>query len=166
MEVHVEEIQSDEQIGQVAELANTIWHEHYNQILSINQIDYMLASYQSEGAIRCQLQDGYHYFGVIEGMKMVGYLALKQEDSSTVFISKIYILAQNRGKGYGNILFEKAFQFAREKGCHRLYLTVNRNNQSSVNIYRKKGFTITKEVDEPIGDGFEMNDYVMDCSIS
>ena len=45
----------------MAQLADEIWHEHYQNILSPEQIDYMVERYQSVQAITEQLEQGYHY---------------------------------------------------------------------------------------------------------
>lgn len=154
-----------DQISTVADLANEIWHEHYEGIISASQIDYMVAKYQSEGAISCQIKEGYFYFAVIEEDTIAGYMACKKEDNNTVFLSKIYVREKKRGKGYGSMLFQQAKTFAQENGCHRIYLTVNRQNSSSIDIYKRRGFKITSQVDEPIGQGFVMNDFIMDWII-
>jgi ribosomal protein S18 acetylase RimI-like enzyme len=50
-------------------------------------------------------------------------------------------------------------------GASILELNVNRSN-NAVTFYQKFGFTTTSEVDLPIGEGYFMNDYVMQKSLA
>ena len=49
------------------------------------------------------------------------------------------------------------------KGLTYLELNVNRQN-TAIGFYKKLGFKIIAEEDIPIGNGFFMNDYVMQIS--
>ena len=46
----------------------------------------------------------------------------------------------------------------------QLELNVNRKNKA-INFYKKYGFTILKEEDIDIGEGYFMNDYVMGMEV-
>ena len=51
-----------------------------------------------------------------------------------------------------------------KEGVKYLELNVNRENKA-IGFYKKLGFTIIAEEDIPIGNGFFMNDYVMQISL-
>jgi ribosomal protein S18 acetylase RimI-like enzyme len=51
---------------------------------------------------------------------------------------------------------------ARALGCRTLMLTVNKLNTDSVAVYRKAGFTVREEAVFDIGNGYVMDDYVME----
>jgi RimJ/RimL family protein N-acetyltransferase len=51
---------------------------------------------------------------------------------------------------------------ARRAGCRTLTLNVNRKNTGSVRAYERCGFRIVKRGDFPIGNGFVMEDYIME----
>ena len=52
-----------ENIKELAALASEIWHEYWVEILSLEQIDYMVENFQSETAINKQIaKDNYTYF--------------------------------------------------------------------------------------------------------
>lgn len=56
-------IQTEEEIGELAQLASAIWHEYFVAILSDEQIDYMVGKFQSYPALTDQIhQQGYEYF--------------------------------------------------------------------------------------------------------
>ncbi len=56
----------------------------------------------------------------------------------------IYHLAvrqEFRQKGIGDILMREVEQRFREKGCHRSYLLVTKDNQEAIRFYEKRGWT-------------------------
>ena len=50
-------------------------------------------------------------------------------------------------------------------GYKHLRLNVNRNNQKAIRAYVRNGFKTVETVDNPIGNGFYMNDYVMEADV-
>ena len=57
----VKQAVNDEQLQQIAVLADTIWHEHFTSIIGTAQVEYMLDKFQSFPALKRQLTDGYEY---------------------------------------------------------------------------------------------------------
>jgi hypothetical protein len=51
-----------QQIDAVAGLAREIWYEYYVALIGQAQVDYMVAKFQSSGAVAAQLREGYEYF--------------------------------------------------------------------------------------------------------
>ena len=45
-----------------------------------------------------------------------------------------------RGRGVGTALFETAIASARDRGCHKLCLSVFAHNTAAIGLYRKLGF--------------------------
>ena len=80
-------------------------------------------------------------------------------------MSKIYIKRDFRNKGKSREVFEFITQQARNHRCNKIWLTVNKNNKAAIDIYLKKGFTVTESVKKDIGNGFYMDDYVMEYSV-
>ena len=52
---------SEKDFKLIAELASTIWNEHYTPIIGIEQVAYMIDKFQSLDAIKKQAQDGCIY---------------------------------------------------------------------------------------------------------
>ena len=50
----------------------------------------------------------------------------------------------------------------RDNGLSMIYLTVNKQNLSSIAVYEKLGFVRARELVTEIGNGFVMDDYVME----
>ena len=155
----IHHVTSDEQIEQVVSLAREIWTEHYTSIIGIEQVNYMLDKFQSNSVIKQQIDEGLHYF-LLGNDIPIGYLALKVE-SPDLFVSKIYLLASFRNQGYGKLLMQFTENFGQENNCTQLKLMVNKYNLTTIQAYKKLGFTQKREVVFDIGNGYIMDDYEM-----
>ena len=105
--------------------------------------------------------------------RIVGYTGGHVEtDTNRFFISKIYLRAEERGHGFasqtirGEGLCSATVRFyerlARERGLDALYLTVNKRNEMAIRAYKAKGFEVIDAVETDIGDGYIMDDYIME----
>lgn len=183
-----------EKIRIVAILAGRIWNEHYSSILSKGQIAYMVDKFQSEQAISRQIMEqDYNYYllrpttggssitsipsnafplcpveknnGAGKSAEnYAGYFALQPADGK-LFLSKLYILKEFRGKGLSRKSLEFMETFARERNLASIWLTVNKYNTATIEIYKKMGFSIVRTQVAPIGGGYVMDDYVMEKQI-
>lgn len=157
------QVQSREEIAEVARLARGIWREHYVKIIGQAQVDYMLDKFQSENAIADQLAHGYEYYLAISDGQGAGYVAIVHDpDESTLMVSKIYVHKALRGRGYGKKMLEFAEQLSRERGATTMWLTVNRHNDNSVAWYERMGFVNAGPCVTDIGGGFVMDDFRME----
>jgi len=150
----------DSDFKQIATLGAIIWKEHYTPIIGSEQVTYMLDKFQSESAIKKQIQEGTEYYSIKYQDTGVGYLSFyKKEDS--LFLSKLYVLGTERGKGIG----KAAMSFLEKKRvkitCKSISLTVNKQNTNSIMAYEKMGFKKTDSIVMDIGNGYVMDDYVM-----
>lgn len=156
--------QSD--IDTTAALAHKIWIQHYVPIIGQAQVDYMLEKFQNVEAFSQQVKEGYRYYLSSHNNSCCGYLALVVNRSEhKLMVSKIYMDADFRGLGLGLEMMDFAFKEAKNENCHVVWLTVNRNNAKSIDWYKKYGFAIVEEVKIDIGNGFYMDDFVMEKSI-
>ncbi len=154
---------SAEKISEVVELAREIWTDHYAPIIGQAQVNYMLDKFQSERAIAAQLEDGYEYYTVSHGGRIVGYLAIVPDaDTNMLMISKIYVLSSEHDQGFGRAMLEFAQDICRERRISTLYLTVNKNNKNSIAWYIRMGFKNVGSIVKDIGGGFLMDDYRME----
>ena len=145
-------------IKTLAELTNEIWHEYWPCILSAEQIDYMVEKFQSENAIINQMKnENYKYYFINYENKNVGYVGISPH-SDYLFLSKLYIKKEFRHKGIGKAVFEKIKDF----GFDKIQLTVNKYNKNTIDAYLKYGFKIIDSIVSDIGNGFVMDDYIME----
>jgi GNAT superfamily N-acetyltransferase len=153
-------VSSPAQISALAELAQEIWTEHYTPIIGPQQVDYMLASFQSAEAIAAQLAEGYEYYLATRDGGGVGYIALVPDaGDASLMISKLYVAKSERGRGFGREMLSFAEKVCRERHLVTLWLTVNKNNIRSIEWYAKMGFSNAGPIVQDIGAGFAMDDY-------
>ena len=161
MSIEINMVSGDTDIATVAELAKTIWNEHYTPIIGQKQVDYMIEKFQSAEAVKNQiLQEGYEYYLIHSDENPVGYIGIKLKDDD-LFLSKLYLLKEYRGKGFGSEAL--AFIVGRAGQLHvsSVSLTVNKNNVNSIRAYEKMGFQNLGPVVADIGNGYVMDDYIM-----
>ena len=91
----------------------------------------------------------------------MGYIGVQLNEDS-LFLSKIYILAGDRGSGLGNQAVEFLRELASSNKLKKITLTVNKNNSNSIAAYERIGFRVTGEVCADIGEGYVMDDYQME----
>lgn len=166
MSIEVFNVKNDRELREVAELANEIWHECFVGIISAEQIDYMVEKYQSYHAMKRQIaEQNYRYFAVRDEEEMCGYFAVKPEDDSRFFLSKLYLRKDKRGRGISSTMLKRVFDEAKDCGKTSVYLTVNKFNAHAIAVYKKTGFVVIDAPSTDIGNGFVMDDYVMEYKL-
>ncbi len=145
--------------GRIAELASEIWREHYPAIIGRGQTDYMLARYQSPAAIVAAMESGYRYCLMRCGHRPVGYLAYRIADGA-LELSKLYLRAAFRGRGWGRSAFAWVEARARAAGVSQVYLRVNRHNHGSLAAYAACGYRRVRDVIDDIGGGYVIDDHI------
>ncbi len=151
-----------EDINAIGFLAYQTWPTAYKDILSFEQLQYMLQTMYSPAALQEQMLHQHHHFFVaeIEGNE-VGFTSYSEIEPGVFKIHKIYILPDLQGKGVGKALIDTVIEESKDAGATRIQLNVNRNNKA-IEFYLRNGFSIIKEENIDIGNGYFMNDYVME----
>lgn len=152
----------EEDIPSIQHIANKTWPEAYISIISEEQIDYMLKKMYNKGELLSQFQQGYSFLMAEQDGKDLGFAVFSIADSaSRIFkLHKLYVLPETHGQGVGKLLINEVVNLARRAGGVSLELNVNRDNKATA-FYERAGFNIKETVDLDIGNGFLMNDYVM-----
>ncbi len=159
-------VTTQEHVAITANLAHKIWNQHYVPIIGQAQVDYMIAKFQNEEAFTKHIEDGHMYYLISHASDFCGYLALVPDlGQQKLMISKIYIDADYRGFGLGLKFLNFAEEEAKKSNLKSLWLTVNKYNLSSIEWYKIYGFEIIKPVQFDIGNGFIMDDYLMEKSV-
>ncbi|CAM3482912.1 GNAT family N-acetyltransferase [Marinicrinis lubricantis] len=162
MNLKISLVNTAEEIAELARLAAEIWREYYVSIITMEQIDYMIEKFQSVSAMTDQIHhQGYEYYLISHDGFAVGYMSVRQEEQK-LFLSKFYIKKEYRGRGYASRALAFLEQLCIERNLSHIWLTVNRHNESSIAVYQKKGFQIVREEAADIGNGFIMDDYIME----
>nr|WP_294777817.1 GNAT family N-acetyltransferase [uncultured Flavobacterium sp.] len=151
----------------VRAIAQEVWPKTYGAILSQAQLDYMMDMMYSVDSLQLQANEKKHHFILAkENNVTVGFASyeLNCNQTSKTKIHKIYILSTQQGKGIGKILLDFIAKEAQKHHNTALFLNVNKYNPAQY-FYKKLGFEITEEEVIDIGQGYVMDDYVMEKSI-
>lgn len=159
--MRIVKVENHSQVIVIEKLAKTIWREHYGSLLSKKQIDYMLYKFQSFDAVLDAISHhGYEYYIMYEGDTPAGYIGIRTEEDR-LFLSKLYLLKEYRGKGICNRAFDFMDGYCMAKGLNSIYLTCNKHNPT-LQIYAKLGFEKIEDRVTDIGQGYVMDDYVLE----
>jgi len=165
MKATFERVQTPKQIDLIVQLANTIWIEHYTSIIGKEQVTYMLETFHSAQTISEQVEAvNIYYYLILHDKKLVGYMGIR-ENQKSLFLSKLYLLAQERHYGIGSQAIAHIKALASSKALKIITLTVNKNNINSIKAYQKMGFKITRDICSDIGEGYVMDDYEMELMV-
>jgi len=164
--MQVIQVTSNDQLQIVANLAKEIWPIAYANILSKEQLHYMLDRFYNLEALQKQVESGHvFYLAQSENHEFVGFVSYEINcEPNKTKIHKIYVLPKTQGTGMGKQLFEVVNTKAQENQQTAIFLNVNKYNNAQ-NFYQKLGFTIIKEEVIDIGNGYVMDDYVMEINI-
>ena len=152
-------------------MAQVTFRHTYREMLSPDQIDYMMEWMYSLPNLEKQLSDGHVYYIAMLGDEPCGYVSVQYEgdtsDGKAQFhLHKIYIMPAHQGKGLGRILFNQVLDFARNTASGKpitIELNMNRDNPA-LHFYQHLGLKILRSGDFHIGNGYYMNDYILGYS--
>ncbi|MBR3628266.1 MAG: GNAT family N-acetyltransferase, partial [Elusimicrobia bacterium] len=139
--------------------------EAFTNIITLSQIEYMVEKFQSFNALYEAInKNNYKYYLIKSDNIIMGYTGL-HEEKGKLFLSKLYILKKYRGKQVASRTFEFIENLAKQKNLKSVWLTVNRNNNHAIEVYKHKGFVITRTQVADIGNGFVMDDFIFEKNI-
>ncbi len=149
----------------IIDLTKKIWPKAYGTILSLDQLEYMIAKFYNEVALLELLDKGHFFYLAHDGNKHVGFVSyeLNSEPHKTK-IHKIYVLPETQGTGLGRQFFELVKEMALENHQKAIFLNVNKYNKARY-FYEKLGFSIVNDEVIAIGNGYVMDDFVMEICI-
>ncbi|MBO4500519.1 MAG: GNAT family N-acetyltransferase [Bacteroidaceae bacterium] len=163
---------TSDDIALIGNMAEVVFRETYRNILSPEQMEYMMEWMYSAHSLEKQMDIlGHKYFiASVEG-RSAGYMSLNREkplpDGTELFhLQKIYVMPDFQKNGLGRLLIDKAIDYVKTLSSApcRIELNVNRNNPA-VGFYMNMGFRKVRQGDFYIGNGFYMNDYIMAVEI-
>jgi ribosomal protein S18 acetylase RimI-like enzyme len=152
-------------INTIGYLAQQIWPGTYGNILTEAQLQYMMHLIYSPESLENQMLEKDHSFLILEADEQpVGFASFSLIDPAGVFkLHKLYVLPEMQGNGFGKLMIDYVISFIQQKNAKALQLNVNRHNKAKT-FYERLGFSVIREEDIDIGNGFYMNDYVMELS--
>lgn len=144
----------------IHQMAHAIWPIAYKNVITDEQIVFMLQQGYSKEALIHQLNEGHVFLiikeeGIPKGFASFG-TAVQPSDYK---LHKLYVHQSMQGKGAGKLLINEVEKQVKKLGAKRLILNVNRGNKAQY-FYTKMGYTIIKTVDIPYFN-YVLNDYIM-----
>jgi GNAT superfamily N-acetyltransferase len=150
----------------IRSIAHTTWPVTYGEILSKEQLDYMLDKMYSDATLLENLNKGHHFILINDDSVCLGFASFEHRylNEKCTRLHKIYLLPETQGKGMGKMLLEQIMALAKENQSEIISLNVNRFNKAYA-FYKKMGFEVVAEEDLAIGNGYLMEDYKMELKI-
>jgi diamine N-acetyltransferase len=153
------------EIPLIRELTYRVWPQTYASILTQEQIVYMLDMMYSEAALERQMtKEGCQFIIVYENGNPVGFASYAETEPKRWKLHKIYVLQNQQGKGTGRFVIDHIITEIKKKDASSLFLQVNINNKAK-SFYEKLGFAEVDLINLDIGNGFFMNDYIMEKNL-
>ena len=150
------------QAPELAALARVVWREHFTPIIGAGQVEYMLRRFQSEEAVRGQMErEGYVYYFFLWDGEKAGYMGVRAEGDA-LFLSKLYLKKEFRGRKISRAATDFLLGVCRERGLPKVRLTCNKYNAAALAAYRALGFRNVRPQVTDIGNGYVMDDYVLE----
>ena len=155
-------------LGPLAQLARDIWYLHYPGLITVSQIDYMLAQRYKTAIIASQIESGEAWWDKLEvDSRLAGFASYEPgSEPSSMRLDKLYVHQREMRRGLGSALLIRVEEQSRSRGYRSLFLQVNKGNTASIAFYKHTGFTVKDCVKVDIGNKFFMDDFVLSKSLT
>ena len=156
-----------EELMLIQRIAHQTWPSTFAGLLSEAQIDYMLNWMYALPMLESQVEQGHGFLVAEAEGNAIGFAGyeLNHLAGSMSKLHKLYLLPSSQGKWVGKALLLEVVKSSREAGQKSLVLNVNKYNKKAIDFYLAMGFvTIRQEVND-IGQGYVMDDDVMELSL-
>ena len=110
--------------------------EWLNKYFKVELIDELVLN----NPMREIIDKGGFIFMIQKNHETIGTLALIKKSKNLYEFSKMAIIPEERGNGYGNMAMKFLIQFAKNKKWSNLILYSNTKLKNSIHLYRKYGF--------------------------
>ncbi|MFM2224082.1 MAG: hypothetical protein RJA07_284 [Bacteroidota bacterium] len=147
----------------ISTLGSTTFYDTFNGTCTIADMNFVLEKFFNKNQVAQELNDenDFFYVGFDEHKKALGYYRIKlQQDHpfdalnnfNSIELKRLYCINEAKGKGIAKPLMQHAFEFAKERGYNKMYLSVWEYNIRAQEFYKKMGFENTGiENDFPLG---------------
>ena len=159
---------SVEDLEKISELARIVWHASFRDMISRDQIEYMLSLAYTSEKMRQDMQDRQaKYLKLVNGGQLVGFASFRpSDDPSLLLLDKLYVDPSQQRKGYGTALLSQVEEAAEEEGYAGIILAVSRFNKPAIRAYEKNGFGVVRTEAIDIGQEFIIEDHIMQKQLS
>jgi len=161
--MQISKIEKD-RIKELSIFSKDVFIDYYNDLIGNKQARYMADLFLSEESIEKLIDQGAIFIVAEENNEILGFSEYLLEENK-VFLSKLYVSKNYRNQGIGKMMLDSCIEYSKENNIDTIYLTVNKNNTSSINVYKHCGFKIVDSVVNDIGNNYVMDDYIMELSL-
>jgi len=156
----------DNDFSKIREIAFATWPTTYADILSAEQISYMLEKFYDVKSLQENAKNNQEFYVLKEGNHVVGFISVEHhyKNEKVTRLHKIYVLPSIQGKNAGRFLIDFIEDIAIKIGSKRISLNVNRFNKA-VTFYKKMNFEIVMEEEVALDFGYIMDDYRMEKTL-
>ncbi len=148
-------------IASIQAVVREVWPIAYKEMITQEQIDYMLDMMYSDASLKKQmLEDGCEFILAKEENVVVGFAGYQKMNDCIFKLHKLYVLSSQQGKGTGKLLLDEVCSRSKSRGGISLELQVNKKNIAR-KFYEKNDFDVESELQLDIGEGYIMDDFVM-----
>src|SRR4029453_9488349 len=106
----------------IRDMAHEIWPKTYSNILSKDQLDYMLGLLYNEQKLKKEMEVGVEFILVYEDAHPVGFASFSKTQLEVYKLHKIYVLPSQQGKGTGRFIIEQLIKIMKQNGATALQL--------------------------------------------
>jgi ribosomal protein S18 acetylase RimI-like enzyme len=151
----------------IHQLAKEVFFVTYEPLQTKEKVAYLFNLMYSESTLSEQMQKKKHTFLLAEDA--TGYLGyasyeFNHKGSGKTKIHKIYVMPNAQGKGVGREMINWMADVAKQNKVETLLLDVYRHNPA-IQFYEKMGFKKAGEQVTDVGNGFAMDDFVMEMNL-
>lgn len=151
-------------IAVIQSIAKTTWPIAYGDIISKDQLDYMLNLMYSDASLIKQMEKGHQFYLFEIKNNPIAFASVSNEGECIYKLNKLYVLPSTQKTGAGKALLQKVIEHAKAENGKQLILQVNKQNIAK-EFYLKQGFVILKEDILELEHGYIMDDYIMGLNI-
>lgn len=99
----------------INKMAGKVFPATYSEILSPEQLDYMMDwMYAPVNILKQMEEDGHVYFIAYHEGEPCGYVSVQQQEEDVFHLQKIYVLPRFQGLHCGSFLFREAVKYIKE----------------------------------------------------
>jgi len=154
-------------IPAIRAIALRAWPAAYGEILSADQLAYMLETRYSESALRSQMENGETFLLALKNDQVLGFAGFEMnyQQRHITRLHRLYIEPIRIRTGLGRLILEAVLNAAREAGDTAVNLNVNKFNPA-MGFYAHLGFACVGAEVLDIGHGYVMDDYILERLMS
>lgn len=148
----------------IQQLASQVFFATYLPLQPKEKVNYLFSLMYNASALTEQMEKKKHHFLLAKDEKeYLGYASFEfnYKNQGKTKIHKIYIMPNAQGKGVGKAMVNHIGEFAKRNNNQTILLDVYRHN-NAIQFYQKIGFDKVGEQITDVGNGFVMDDFLME----